>query len=128
MQLVVDALQSKMGEDILVMDLRGLSDVADYFVLCSGSSDLHVKSLYGEVVDALKRVGEPPWHVEGTAQRKWVLIDLVDIVVHVFRVETREYYSLERLWGDAPCRLIEEPLDAPSSPDSPSWTSETASK
>ncbi len=128
MQLVVEALQSKMGEDILVMDLRGLSDVADYFVLCSGSSDLHVRSLYGEVVDVLKCAGEPPWHGEGSSPRYWVLIDLVDIVVHVFRVETREYYSLERLWGDAPCTPIEEPADAPSSPDSSSWTPETASK
>ena len=113
-----------MGVDILVIDLRSLSDVSDYFVLCTGTSDLHVRSLSSEVVAALKGIGQPPWHVEGMAQRKWVLIDLVDIVVHVFRAETREYYSLERLWGDAPCTSIAA-AEAPSS-DSSSWTPQTA--
>ena len=114
-----------MGADILILDLRGLNDVSDFFVLCSGTSDLHVKSLSDAVVVALKEIGEPPWHVEGTAQRKWILIDLVDIVVHVFRVETREYYSLERLWGDAPSTSIATP-EAPSQ-DTSSWTPQTAS-
>ena len=115
-----------MGVDIRIMDLRGLSDVSDYFVLCSGTSDLHVRSLSSEVVAAVKGIGQPPWHVEGMAQRKWVLIDLVDVVVHVFRVETREYYSLERLGGDAPCTTIAA-ADAPSTPDSSLWTPQPVS-
>jgi|ABEF01.1.fsa_nt_gi ribosome-associated protein len=116
-----------MGIDILVIDLRGLSDVSDFFVLCTGTSDLHVRSLSTEVVTALKGIKRPPWHVEGMAQRKWVLIDVVDIVVHVFRAETREYYSLERLWGDAPCTPISA-TDTPASPASSSWTPQTALK
>ena len=101
LRTIVDALQSRKGVDIIVMDLRSLSDAADYFVLCTGESDPQIRSLCEEVVDRLKSEGERPWHVEGLGTRRWVLIDLVDIVVHIFRPEAREFYALERLWGDA---------------------------
>ena len=123
LQLIVESLQSKRGVDILVMDLRGISDASDYFVLCTGTSDLHVKSLSVAVVDELKKEGHRPWHVEGLNQRRWVLVDLVDIVIHVFSLEAREFYALERLWGDAPCTLVEEPEHVPSH-DAEPWAPE----
>ena len=112
--MIVDSLQSKQAVDILLMDLRTLSDVADFFVVCSSTSDMHARALCGDLVDELKTKGHRPWHVEGMDQRRWILIDLVDIVIHIFRSDAREFYSLERLWGDAPCTLIEESADSAS--------------
>ncbi len=114
LQLIVDSLQSKQAVDILVMDLRTLSDVADFFVVCSSTSDLHARALSGDLVDTLKTEGHRPWHVEGLDQRRWILVDLVDIVIHIFRSDAMEFYSLERLWGDAPVTVIEESADFPS--------------
>jgi ribosome-associated protein len=99
--LVVEALKSRKGEEILVMDLRGVTDVVDYFVLCTGNSDTQVKALADAVVEALEKDGPGPWHVEGYEGQKWILVDAVDVVVHVFQQATREFYRLERLWGDA---------------------------
>lgn len=94
-------LQDKKALDIALLDLRAVTDTADFFVLCSGTSDLHVKALAEELCDQLGAAGEGPWHVEGYETRRWVLLDFVDIVVHIFRQEVREFYALERLWGDA---------------------------
>ena len=102
----------KKAEDVIILDLRGLSSVADYFVIASGSSDVHVKAVADHVQDELVKIDVKPkvkpWHVEGADTQRWVLLDFVNVVVHVFRSETREYYALERLWGDAP---MEEILD-----------------
>ncbi len=113
---LVEALQVKKGLDILLMDLHELSDVADYFLLATGTSDLHVKSLAQEVLDRLKESDERPWHVEGVEHRRWVLIDLVDVVIHLFRPEAREFYALERLWGDAQCTSFEDSWEPAPSP------------
>ena len=113
---LVEALQEKKGLDILLMDLRGLSDVADYFLLATGTSDLHIRSLAQEVLDRLKESDERPWHVEGVEHRRWVLIDLVDVVIHVFRPDAREFYALERLWGDAPCASFDDSWEPAASP------------
>lgn len=111
---IVDALQSRKGIDITVMDLRSLSDAADYFVLCTGESDPQIRSLCQEVLDRLKSEGERPWHVEGLGTRRWVLVDFVDIVVHIFRPEAREFYALERLWGDADVVTFEDDAGDPA--------------
>lgn len=100
-QNIVSILQEKKALDILLMDLRPLTDVVDYFILCSGTSAQHVKTLADELEAKLEEEGNPPWHIEGYDTRRWVLIDCVDIVVHIFRQEIREFYALERLWGDA---------------------------
>ena len=105
---IVEILQSKKGLDILLMDLRSSTDTTDFFVLCSGTSDMHVKTLVDEVTEKLAEEGHPSWHVEGYGSRRWVLIDYVDLVVHVFRREAREFYALERLWGDAQCTSFAE--------------------
>jgi ribosome-associated protein len=86
---------------VLVLDLRNVSAVADYFVICSGTSDVQVKAIADAVVEDLKERGVIAWHTEGYAARRWVLIDFVDVVVHVFHAKAREYYMLENLWSDA---------------------------
>jgi len=92
---------SKKAQDVVILDLRGLSAVTDFFVICSGLSDTHVRAIADAVEEGLKREGSRKWHVEGYSHRRWVLLDYVDVVVHVFHHKTREFYLLERLWGDA---------------------------
>lgn len=98
----VEALRDLRGDDVLVLDVRGLHDATDYFVIASGTSDAHVRGLAHSVMDTLGKQGMSTHHVEGLATGRWVLIDFVDFVVHVFHPETRRFYQLERLWNDAP--------------------------
>ena len=95
------------------MDLKGLNDSADFFVLCTGTSNMHVSSLAEAVRDKLREQGERPWHVEGLENQRWGLLDFVDIVVHIFRQDAREFYALERLWGDAECVHFEDTWNEP---------------
>jgi len=95
------AAASKKATDLVGLDLSGLDGVADYFLICSGASEPQVKAIAEEVEDRLRERGARPWHVEGREFRRWVLLDFVDVVVHVFHERTRDYYLLERLWGDA---------------------------
>lgn len=109
----VDAILDKKGTEISVMDLRGISGVADFFVVCTGGSDIQIKAIADSVQDRIRtECGEKPWHVEGYDHLQWVLLDFVDLVVHVFNAEKRTFYDLERLWGDAPTEQI--PDDATS--------------
>ena len=99
---VVDTLLDRKAVDPVVLDLRGLFAATDYFVIVSGTSDAHVRGMAEYLVNALAASGIEPHHVEGLAQGRWVLLDYVDFVVHVFHPELRDFYQLERLWGDAP--------------------------
>jgi ribosome-associated protein len=96
------AASEKQGEDVLVLDVRDLITITDYFVIASGSSDRQVKTIAEEVEKALKDRGVKPVRVEGASSSRWVLLDFVDLVVHVFSQEQRDFYRLERLWVDAP--------------------------
>jgi len=98
---------SKNGFDIKILDLRECSDVADYFVICSGSVDIHVKAIADAITDELKEKGVAVWHKEGMKALQWVLLDYVSVVVHIFQPETRKRYALEKLWGDAPVDIIQ---------------------
>lgn len=110
----IDAALEKKAHDITILDMNTVSGVADYFVVCSGDSDLQVKAIVEGIADRIKtECQERPWHREGYQHRQWVLLDYVDVVVHVFTEEKRAFYDLERLWGDAPAEHI--PDDAPSS-------------
>ena len=102
LRLVIDALADRKAVDALVLDLRGLCGATDYFVIVSGTSDAHVRGMADHLMTALAPRGVAPHHVEGLAQGRWVLLDYVDFVVHVFHPELRDFYQLERLWGDAP--------------------------
>ena len=99
---------SKKAVDVKILDLRGLTTIADFFIVCTGGSDTQVKAIADAVVEGAKAIGERPWHKEGLALRNWVLLDYVDVVVHVFLKDTREFYSLEKLWGDAPIEEVSE--------------------
>lgn len=98
----VEALEDRKGHEIMVLDLRGVSDATDFFVIASGTSDAHVRGLAESVMDRLDRYGHATHHVEGMSAGRWVLLDYVDFVIHVFHPETRQFYQLERLWRDAP--------------------------
>ena len=97
----------KKAEGVVIIDLRKLNAPTDYFVICSGTSDRQVKAIADNVVEGAEGKGHRAWHVEGYAAKKWILIDYVDVVVHVFNDETRKFYSLETLWGDAPMEEIQ---------------------
>lgn len=100
-RVAAEAAASKKASDLVALDLRELGGVADYFLICSGGSDVQVKAIADAVDEKLRDHGARPWHVEGLEGRRWVLLDYVEFVVHVFHHKTREYYLLERLWGDA---------------------------
>lgn len=103
----VDAVLDKKAHDVSVMDMRKVSGVADFFVLCTGDSELQIRAVAEAVQDRIReQCGERPWHVEGNDHYKWVLVDYVDVVVHVFSEEKRGFYNLERLWGDAPIEQV----------------------
>lgn len=89
-------------EDVTVMDLRGMSPVTDYFVICSGTSDRQMRTAAEDAIAYGKRMGEPPFSLSGLESPTWVLVDFVNVVLHVFTPEHRSYYDLELLWGDAP--------------------------
>ena len=91
----------RKGVDMMLLDLRGLSNSTDYFLLVNGTSDTHVRSIAEHVEQELKKEGVTVAHVEGLTQGRWVLLDYVDFVVHVFHPTLREFYQLERLWSDA---------------------------
>lgn len=99
----VEAALDKKAEDLVVLDLRGLSDVTDFFVICHGTSEPHVKAIKDSIDESLRKdLKLRPSHVEGDRQAEWVLLDYIDFVVHVFIADKREFYRLESLWGDAP--------------------------
>lgn len=103
----VDVAIERKGRDMLVLDLRGLSDATDYFLLISGTSDIHVRSIAEGILGELKKDGIRPSHIEGLRSGRWVLIDYIDFVVHVFHPAARDFYQLERLWGDATTHALE---------------------
>ncbi len=92
---------SKKAAEIKILDLRNLTTITDFFVICTAHSDTQVKAIADAVIEGAKTIGERPWHKEGLSQKSWVLLDYVDVVVHIFLKDTREFYGLEKLWGDA---------------------------
>ncbi len=105
--LAVEACAERKAVNGVVLDLRTLSDAADYFVVVSGTSDTHVRAIAEHVLETLHDRGLKAHHVEGLASGRWVLLDFVDLVVHVFHPSLREFYQLEGLWSDAPQRPVE---------------------
>lgn len=95
------ALDSKKGLDLKLLEITDLSVIADYFLICTGSSNTHVKTLCDAVEEAMDAIGEPALRREGHRSGTWVLLDYGCLVVHVFTNETRKFYDLERLWSDA---------------------------
>ncbi|HPY01345.1 MAG: ribosome silencing factor [Candidatus Neomarinimicrobiota bacterium] len=104
---IADIAVDKKARDVVIIDLRPLTSITDYFVICTGAVDQHVKAIVDEIDDRL-RPAEKPWHIEGYQHLSWVLMDYVNVVVHVFNPEARAYYNLERLWADADTEMISD--------------------
>ncbi len=101
--LAADAADDKKASNILILDLRGLTYIADYFMICSGNNPAQVGAVSDWIEQTLARTGEHlSHHIEGQAEASWVLMDYGDVVVHIFDEQARVYYNLEKLWGDAP--------------------------
>ena len=96
------AAKEKKASDILVLEIKGLTTIADYFIICSGLTSRQVKAVAEAVEEKLSKKATYPSHIEGLPDARWILMDYGDIVVHIFDEETRKYYELEKLWGDAP--------------------------
>jgi ribosome-associated protein len=102
-----ELLLDRKASDVSLLDLRGISSATDFFLIATGRSDTHVSAIADHVLDELRHEGARPVGVEGARSGRWVLLDYVDFVVHVFHPAAREFYQLERLWGDAPLHLVE---------------------
>ncbi len=113
-EIAVRGLQDRKGSDIVVLNLKELKNaVADYFIIASASSDTQLDALARSVEEEVEKVtGQAPWQSEGRTNREWILLDYVDVVVHVFLRDRRQFYALEELWGDAEFTYVEDTADA----------------
>ncbi len=116
--LVIQGMQEKKGFDIVKMDLRKIpGTITDFFVICSGSSDTQIDAIASSVDEEVyKSSKESPWHREGIQNKEWILLDYVDVVVHVFKKDRREFYDIESLWGDADILYYGDTLQASKIP------------
>ncbi|MFQ6606997.1 MAG: ribosome silencing factor [Fidelibacterota bacterium] len=97
---IAELAAAKKADDVTILDVSQQTSITDFLVICSGNSDVHVKAICDTIQEELKPPVKP-WHSEGVENRRWVLLDYVDVVVHIFLQEARDYYQLERLWADA---------------------------
>ena len=111
---ITEIILSKKGYEIRILDLREISTIADYFVICSAGSDMQVKAIADEIDKKLRDEGIKCMFKEGYQSLNWVLLDYFDVVVHVFHHESRGFYNLEKLWGDAPVTVIEDEDGGPN--------------
>jgi ribosome-associated protein len=100
-EMIIHHIMEKKGEDIVVLDLRKITSISDYFIIAQGNSNVQVKAIADEVKEKMAGEGLHSWHVEGMEGQRWILLDYVDIVVHIFDPETRHYYDIEKLYDDA---------------------------
>ena len=98
---IAELALTKKAKEVVIMDLRKLTSMTDYFVVCTGDSETHVKAIADAIMAGMEEYGERAWHTEGLQNLQWVLLDYVDVVVHVFHKDARIFYGLEKLWGDA---------------------------
>jgi len=110
--LIIKGIDDVKGEDIQLLDLREIENtVCDYFIICSGSSNTQVNAISGSVQKVVsKEIKDKPWHIEGKGNSEWILMDYVNVVVHVFQKHVRDFYDIESLWGDAKITVINNPV------------------
>lgn len=111
LNIVYKAADDKIAEDIIVLNMKGISVLTDYFMICHGNSDKQVQAIAKEIKEKAEEAGYSIKRMEGFDEAKWVLVDLGDVVIHVFHKDERRYYNLERLWGDAPIEDIRSELN-----------------
>ena len=107
--LILSGIEEVKGLDVNLLDLRDIENtVCDYFIICNGTSNTHVNAIVGSIQKTVsKAIQDKPWHVEGSDNAEWILMDYVNVVVHVFQKQVREYYDIEGLWGDAKVTSVE---------------------
>ena len=110
---ITELILQKKGSDVLVLNLKKQTTVTDYFIICSASSDVQIKAIADNIIKETKKIGQKPWHNEGYNNLSWVLLDFVDVVVHIFLDNVRKFYNLEGLWGDAEITEIKDNLEIP---------------
>jgi ribosome-associated protein len=107
-QRIAEIASDKVAQDIRIFDLRGIVSYTDFFVICSGGTERQTKAIHDAIYQELKDVyGRLPRRVEGLTESRWILMDYLDAVIHIFTPDARSYYRLEQLWGDAPSRTVE---------------------
>ena len=106
---IIGGIEEVKGKEITILDLREIENtVCDYFIICEGTSNTQVNAIVNSIQKQVsKTLKDKPWHVEGTENSEWILMDYVNVVVHVFQKQIREYYDIESLWGDAKTTIIE---------------------
>lgn len=111
--LIIQGIDEVKGHNINLLDLREIENtVCDYFIVCNGTSNTHVNAIVGSIQKTVsKAIQDKPWHVEGEVNAEWVLMDYVNVVVHVFQKQVREFYDIEGLWGDAKFTTIESSVN-----------------
>jgi len=112
-KLVGSYALEKKASKIEILDLRKLTDITDYFVICSAEVALHARAIADHITGNLEKKGIKSWHSEGYQSSRWILLDYVDVVVHIFLEESREFYGLEKLWGDAKVKEVKEKIKSP---------------
>ncbi len=107
--LILHGIEEVKGVDINLLDLREIENtVCDYFIICNGTSNTHVNAIVSSIQKTVsKAIQDKPWHIEGSDNAEWVLMDYVNVVVHVFQKHIREFYDIEGLWGDAKVTMVE---------------------
>jgi len=107
--LILEGIEEVKGVDINLLDLREIENtVCDYFIICNGTSNTHVNAIVSSIQKTVsKAIQDKPWHIEGSENAEWVLMDYVNVVVHVFQKHVREFYDIEGLWGDAKVTMVE---------------------
>lgn len=105
--VAVEAALERNAREAALLDLRGVSDATDWFLIASGDSDTHTRAIADNIIERMREAGFRPSGVEGKASGSWILLDYITLVIHVFLPRVRDYYDLERLWGDAPALAVE---------------------
>lgn len=111
--LILQGIEEVKGQNINLLDLREIENtVCDYFIVCNGTSNTHVNAIVGSIQKIVsKEIKDKPWHIEGEGNAEWILMDYVNVVVHVFQKQIREFYDIEGLWGDAKFTTIESSVN-----------------
>ncbi len=111
--LILNGIEEVKGHNINLLDLREIENtVCDYFIICNGTSNTHVNAIVSSIQKTVsKAIKDKPWHIEGSENAEWVLLDYVNVVTHVFQKHIREFYDIEGLWGDAKVTIVENSLN-----------------
>jgi ribosome-associated protein len=116
-QLAAEAAMTRKALDVRILDLHGIASFTDFFIICSGTSDTHLEGITAAIQEKMEESNHRLWHREGERKSEWVLLDYVDVVVHLFSRKAREFYGLERLWAEATC----VPIQAEDVSIDPEW-------